>query len=143
MEEVVKHFKINIKEENVFSRCMICNCDEFLVASKIDMIRAKYQMLYNVPNELVHFCNNPDKYSKIEFQSAKVFNFWKRYQGEKFTKYGGKIDGSVADGTLRVFQTFYICERCAKLYWDGGHYKNNCGGKFDHLFNLFPQAETA
>lgn len=142
LEEIVKHFKINIKRHNVFSRCMVCNCDEFLVASKIQIIQLKFENS-PVPNELFGFIKKPKKYSKIEFPENKKLFKWQKFAGEKTTKYGAKIEPNIPDGTLRFFQTFYICEKCAKIYWDGGHYHNSCGGKLDFILNLFPEAESA
>lgn len=95
-----------------------------------------------VPDELACFLKDVDKFNKIEFPEHKKLWNWTRYSGEKVTKYGKAIEASVADGTLRVFQTFYICEKCAKIYWDGGHYQNN-SGKLDQFFNLYPEAEKA
>ncbi|KAG5683881.1 hypothetical protein PVAND_013142 [Polypedilum vanderplanki] len=141
LEEIIKYFKIIIKQENIFSRCMVCNCDEFLMASKLDMIRMKYQGC-NVPNELLSFFNNPEKYSQIELQNGKVFTSWSRFNGEQVTKYGAKIFPTMNNGTLKVFQTFYICQGCSKIYWDGGHYLNTCGGKFNHLFDLYSLADS-
>lgn len=120
---------------------MVCNCDEFLVASKHQMIRLKYDNCL-VPQELGGFLGEFEKYSLIEFPENKRLWSWRQYSGEKKTKYGTKIEATMADGTLRVFQTFYICERCAKVYWDGGHYHNNCGGKLDFVFDLFPEADN-
>lgn len=134
------HFKINVKRCNVFSRCMICNCDEFLVASKVHMIKLKYDKV-SVPDELVSFMKEHEMFSQIDFPEHKRLWKWQRYDGRKRTNYGAKIEATMADGTLRVFQTFYICEKCAKIYWDGGHYHNNCGGKLDFIFNLFPEAD--
>lgn len=142
LEEVVKHFKINLKRHHVFSRCMICNCDEFLVASKLQMIKLKYDESSSIPQELAGFVKEPENYSKIAFPDNKRLWKWRKYSGEKKTKFGATVEATPADGTLRVFQTFYICEKCAKVYWDGGHYLNNCGGKLDFLFNLFPEAES-
>lgn len=119
---------------------MICNCDEFLVASKLQMIKLKYEGK-SIPEELVGFFQQPEKYSQIEFAVDKKLWSWQNYTGAKKTKYGANIEATPNDGSLKVFQTFYICERCAKVYWDGGHYHNNCGGKLDFVFNLFPEAD--
>jgi Mut7-C RNAse domain len=120
---------------------MVCNCDEFLVATKVQMIKLKYDN-DPVPDDLLPFLKEPEKYSKIEFPENKMIEKWQKYAGEKTTRYGTKLEATMADGTLRVFQTFYICERCAKVYWDGGHYHNNCGGKLDFIFDLFPEADN-
>jgi uncharacterized protein with PIN domain len=139
LEEVVKHFKINMNERNIFSRCMVCNCDEFAVISKLDLIKLKY---LNAPisEEVSCYFKDPEKYLRTEIPEYKqLFSFRNYCTGEEFTKYGVKINATaLSDGTLKNFQTFYICEKCAKIYWDGGHYQNNCGGKFTHIFNLFP-----
>lgn len=137
LEEIVKQFKINIRRQDVFSRCMVCNCDEFVIASKIDMINMKF-CNRQAPNELMPFLRSPEKHSHANISQYKYFKLWRRYcGGERETKFGANINFSmVNDGTLRVFDTFYICEFCSKIYWDGSHY-NNSGGKFEHLFNLF------
>lgn len=138
--EIVKKFKINVKRCNVFSRCMVCNCAEFLVASKLQMVKLKYGS-GSVPHEMTEFIENPERYSKIEFPENKRLCKWQRYAGERKTKYGATISSGTAIGTLKSFQTFYICENCAKVYWDGGHYHNSSGGKLDPIFDLFPEAE--
>jgi Mut7-C RNAse domain len=104
------------------------------------MIKAKFENS-PVPDELTGFLKEPKKYSVIGFPEGKRLEKWKKFNGEKKTKYGAKLDVNMADTTLRVFQTFYICEKCAKIYWDGGHYLNNCGGKLDFIFNLYPEAD--
>ncbi|CRL04117.1 CLUMA_CG017229, isoform A [Clunio marinus] len=141
LQEVVKHFKINVKRFNVFSRCMNCNCDEFLVASKLQMIKLKFDVVSDIPDELQKFFKDPEQFDRIEFPEFKRLSKWTRYAGQTMTKNKTNIKAMMADGTLRVFQTFYICELCTKIYWDGGHYHNNCGGKLDFIFNLFPEAE--
>ena len=120
---------------------MVCNCDGFLIASKIQMIKLKYGK-NPVPDELLGFLKEPEKYSSIDVPEHKELWKWQRYDGRKLTHFGAKIEATMADGTLKFFQTFYICEKCAKVYWDGGHYSNNCGGKLDFIFNLFPEADN-
>lgn len=143
IKEVINHFKINLKRQHVFSRCMVCNCDQFYVASKLQMIKLKYENC-PVPDELERFLKKPEKFTLIEFPEQKRLWKWQNYAGEKKTKSGTAIHAAmVNDGTMREFQTFYICFNCAKIYWDGGHYLNHCGGKFDHVFNLFPEADNA
>lgn len=140
LKEVLTHFKINVKRCNVFSRCMVCNCDEFLIASKVQMIKLKYDK--NVPDDLMAFLKEHEKYSGIVLNENKHFWNWQPFKGAKRTSYGGRIESLPPDGTLKAFQTFYICEKCAKVYWDGGHYHQNCGGRLDHIFNLFPEADN-
>lgn len=140
LEEIVKHFKINVRRCDVFSRCMVCNCEEFLVASKLQMIKLKYAQ-GNLPQEMNEFVSNPKRYSAIEFAENKRLAKWQRFSGEKKTKYGTNITAGLALGSLKAFQTFYICEKCAKVYWDGGHYQNSSAGKLDSIFDLFPKAE--
>lgn len=141
LKEIINYFKINIKRQDVFSRCMMCNCDEFVLASKLDMIRLKYFNKF-LPDDLRRFFNDPETYSNADISEYKSFKSWRRFQGQYMTKFGTTIDvSSVGDRTLKVFQTFYICEYCAKIYWDGSHYQNS-GGRYEPLFNLFSIAES-
>lgn len=142
LEEVVKHFKINVQRKHVFSRCMVCNCDEFLIASKMDMMRLKYPEDDEIPDELKGFVMEAEKYLHVEIPENKSLWSASRYMGQEVTKYDAIIEATkIGYGTLEHFQTFYICQKCAKIYWDGGHYSNTCGGRLDHIFNLFPDAE--
>lgn len=106
------------------------------------MIKLKYENC-PIPDELVGFLSEPEKYLVIKFPDNKRLWKWQNYGGDKQTNFGTTIKATMAIGTLKVFQTFYICESCAKIYWDGGHYHNNCGGKLDGMFNLFPEAGSA
>lgn len=120
---------------------MVCNCDEFLVASKLQMIKLKYEGA-SIPDDFLGFFQQPEKYSRIEFAPDKKLWKWQNFTGAKMTKFGAKIEATPCEETLKAFQTFYICERCAKVYWDGGHYHNSCGGKLEFIFNLFPEADN-
>lgn len=33
------------------------------------------------------------------------------------------VEGKVPDGVLQNASSFWICDSCKKLYWDGSHYK--------------------
>lgn len=142
LQEVIHAFKINVQLQNLFSRCMICNGDDFLVASKLQMIRLKYQNV-QIPKSLSQFVRQEEEYSKIIIPDTKIIRHWKPFNNEKVTKSGAKIEIDIPEGTLRSYQTFYICNGCAKLYWDGAHssnFRNKNGGKFDFIFDLFPEA---
>jgi uncharacterized protein with PIN domain len=142
LKEIVHYFKINIKQKDMFSRCMVCNCDEFVIATKMDMIRMKYINLL-IPNEMRKFLSEPDnKHSEAENLECRSFRSFRRFSGQNVTKFGTPIDvSSINDHTLSVFQTFFICEYCAKIYWEGSHYKNT-EGRFKNLFNLYSVADS-
>lgn len=141
LKEIVHHFKINIKRQDMFSRCIVCNCDEFVLATKIDMIRMKYINLH-IPNEMRKFLSEPGVCSKVENFECRNFRSFRRFSGQNVTKFGTPIDfSSINDHSLSVFQTFFICEYCAKIYWEGSHYKNT-EGRFKNLFNLYSAADS-
>lgn len=141
LDEVIRQFKINVQPQNLFSRCMACNGDTFLVASKIQMIRLKYNGV-QIPKTFMQFTRQEQEFSKIVIPDSKFIKSWRHYDDEKTTDNGTKIDGcEVHDTTLRSYQTFFICSDCAKIYWDGAHFRNNYGGKFEGIFHLFPEAE--
>jgi uncharacterized protein with PIN domain len=141
LKEIVHHFKINIKRQDMFSRCIICNCDEFILANKLDMIRIKYSNLF-IPEEMRKFLSEPGAYSMSENFECRSFRSCRRYDGENVTKFGTSIDASsIPDHTLNIFHTFFICEYCAKIYWEGSHYKNT-EGRFKHLLNLYSIADS-
>lgn len=141
VQEVIHSFKINVSPQNLFSRCMICNGDEFLVASKFQMIRLKYQNV-QLPKCFNQFIRQEEEFSQIQIPDTKAIKVWKPFNYENVTSKGAKIEADIPDGTLRSYQTFYICNCCAKTYWDGAHLRNNCGGKFDFILDLFPEANN-
>lgn len=142
LDEVIREFKINVQPQTLFSRCMDCNCDTFLVASKIQMIRLKYYGV-QIPNSLMQFTRREQEFSKIAIPDSKFIRSWRHYDNELATDNGSTIQGGeIHDTTLSSYQTFFICNDCAKIYWDGAHFRNGIGGgKFEGIFNLFPGAE--
>lgn len=141
LDEVIRQFKINVQPQNLFSRCMVCNGDNFLVASKLQMIRLKYNGV-QIPKQLMQFVRQEAEFSTIQIPDSKFIRSWRPLgDHEKTTENGCIIDSSeIHNTTLGCYQTFYVCNGCAKIYWDGAHFRNNCGGKFEGIFNLFPEA---
>ncbi|MCE4603124.1 MAG: hypothetical protein F7B18_08070, partial [Desulfurococcales archaeon] len=35
-----------------------------------------------------------------------------------------KVKDRVPPGSLRVYNEFYVCVNCGKVYWRGGHWRN-------------------
>jgi hypothetical protein len=135
-KEVIFEFKINIQPDDVFSRCMHCNCDEFILASKIDMINLKYPD-GNYPENLKKFMDDPEKYDKVE--ELRVLKITRYQKGQTETKYGAKLRIMESPYDLERNDEFFLCENCGKAYWIGSHYDRALSGKFRVLFNLFPK----
>lgn len=49
--EVIKNYKIVVKEEDVFSRCQLCNCGDFIMISSADTMELKTGKKSRNPNE--------------------------------------------------------------------------------------------
>lgn len=116
---------------------MECNCNEFLLASKIDVIKLKFNP---VPEQYQHYLENPEKFGKVQ-NLRRSLNIT-RYNGQVYTKYDTFLSLCYQDVNIGA-EEFYICQMCSKVYWIGSHHDRMMGGKYQDLLNLFPEAESA
>ncbi|EZA46919.1 hypothetical protein DMN91_004839 [Ooceraea biroi] len=154
LREVLSYFGVMVTQNDIFSRCQICNCDEFvkvpkelmddLVQSFVKIIRKNnYRVLPNQSNVNVDnddsnddlaFVRNPNNYFtnsehrtwRLSMDTIDVSSCTTRYQVRV------QID-KVPLKVLKNVRVFYICEHCGKIYWDGSHLERALNGVIKDL----------
>ncbi|XP_024892768.1 exonuclease mut-7 homolog [Temnothorax curvispinosus] len=157
LREVLHHFGVVITQNDIFSRCQICNCDEFvkvpkklmddLMQSFVKIIRKNnYRVLPNrvdktletdidsdsnddfeiVRNSNNYFTNSEHRTWRLSMDTLDVDACTTRYHMRI------QID-KVPLNVLKNVQTFYICEHCGKIYWDGSHLERALNGVIKDL----------
>ncbi|XP_076762319.1 exonuclease mut-7 homolog isoform X1 [Xylocopa sonorina] len=136
LREVLTYFRIVITERDIFSRCQVCNSNEFAKVPKLLMdklitsyVRLTRQSNYRVvlngcnidetkglrQNDFVQ--NNMQREDRTWLLSTNSVNIQMCT-----TKYGTRIHiEKVPIIVLRNVQLFYVCELCGKIYWSGSH----------------------
>ncbi|XP_063986238.1 exonuclease mut-7 homolog isoform X2 [Diachasmimorpha longicaudata] len=131
LREVLSHFNIKLTEEDIFSRCQICNRDEFLLLSNNtvwDLMKRFPNGSYHPPPRGNSRCEN-DR-TTVESSSTNIPTQPRNHRSWSLstplsttnctTKYGAKIQvEKVPRNVLKSVTQFYVCEGCGKVYWDG------------------------
>lgn len=155
LREVLNHFGVVVTQNDIFSRCQICNCDEFvkvpkklmddLMQSFVKIIRKNnYRVLPNqtdntfeadadsnddfevVQNPSNYFTNSEHRTWRLSLDTLDVDSCTTRYHMRI------QLD-KVPLNVLKNVQTFYICEHCGKIYWDGSHLERALNGVIKDL----------
>ncbi|XP_043463266.1 exonuclease mut-7 homolog [Leptopilina heterotoma] len=155
LKEVLNHFNITVTERDIFSRCQVCNQDEFvrvteatmniLFDSYMKMMRGRnYRVLpgpsiasdqFEAECEEVSIPENCElDPSRGRLRQSKHDRTWRLSENtldlaQCRTKYGVliKID-KVPSKVVKNVKSFYICESCGKVYWDGSHMERALNG---------------
>ncbi|XP_011314175.1 exonuclease mut-7 homolog [Fopius arisanus] len=142
LQEVLSHFNIKLTEEDIFSRCQICNGDEFILLSNNTL----WDLMRRFGNRENH--SNPprgnprydsDRYvmesssrnTPAETRSNRPWSLSTNTLNAAncTTKYGAKIQvKKVPRSVLKSVPQFYVCEGCGKVYWDGPHLERTLNG---------------
>ncbi|XP_076171130.1 exonuclease mut-7 homolog isoform X2 [Ptiloglossa arizonensis] len=126
LREVLNYFEVLVTKRDIFSRCRVCNSDEFLKVPKLLMYQLSESctwlthkhMDYRFPYASITNLNNND-YKQSEDRTWKLNTYSKNILTCS-TKYNVRIQLEKIPVTLlKTEQCFYVCERCGKVYWDG------------------------
>ena len=117
LAEVRKHFNLVVEEEDLFSRCAICNCPYFLTMEPEQAKALKAAQ---------GACNS----STVE-QMYDVYDRRKNFvetisvTSDGMTQYGVKLQlHKVKISKFSETKTFWGCYDCGKMYWEGCHLQN-------------------
>lgn len=126
--EVLKFYNIIVTKEDIFSRCQICNSNEFILATKFDIKKIKYGEQHYCAVKTVE--NRPQR----NFILTKITNDNILL---KVTKTNEPIQvNKIPDFITDSVYYFYICEGCGKCYWDGSHLEKVLNGSFKEFIKI-------
>ncbi|CAH1105749.1 unnamed protein product [Psylliodes chrysocephalus] len=150
IREVLDYYKVTVTKEHVFSRCQVCNGNNFVKLSRstIDALFQAAETRYCAPppclyeDEATGFSSDEDYYDDyappaVSYSAGRK---WDLYPDEKVdvglckTRLGAKIQiESVPKPLLSKYDFFYVCEECGKVYWDGSHFEKVINGSFQGI----------
>ncbi|EGI70405.1 Putative exonuclease mut-7-like protein [Acromyrmex echinatior] len=159
LREVLNYFGIVVTQNDIFSRCQICNFDEFvkvpkklmdhLMQSFVKIIRRNnYRVLPNrADNTLETVADNSDLNDDFDEIVRNPNNHFTNSEHRTWrlstdtldidactTRYNMRIQiDKVPLNVLKNVQIFYICEHCGKVYWDGSHLERALNGVIKDL----------
>ncbi|XP_034232755.1 exonuclease mut-7 homolog [Thrips palmi] len=139
LQEVLDHFGIIVFDTDIFSRCQVCNSNDFDRVRQDTMVRvARLPPLgmedpcsrgvttatastasYSADSKL----KNENK-EKGELPEPRPWNLTDNDECARTgqTHLGTKIDIEVIpEDVIRRIQVFYVCAHCGKVYWEGSH----------------------
>ncbi|CAF1348336.1 unnamed protein product, partial [Didymodactylos carnosus] len=111
-ENVINHFNIKVLPEDIFSRCTICNGDEFDIVDGKE-IRALFYKHYNYKPE------DTDEPELLNYSSQII-----DMNQMKLIKTGVTlILTGLTSRNLPSYSEYYICIKCGRVYWQGTHWR--------------------
>ncbi|XP_029849954.2 exonuclease mut-7 homolog isoform X2 [Ixodes scapularis] len=100
---VLEHYKVVIKEENLLSRCTACNGDNYALVPQDDMRKLCTRSGARHRERRTYGAH------VLDLESA-CFDGGVRVQRESF-----------AIERMSHVDTFHVCVKCGKVYWEGSH----------------------
>ncbi|XP_008560536.1 exonuclease mut-7 homolog isoform X2 [Microplitis demolitor] len=142
LKEVFQHFNIFVTENDIFSRCQICNCDEFVQISNNTMWELNKTFFgreYDHPSVTTLVKNSQDniEYTGIKYGSNTrtwLLSIETLNLSNCKTKYDTPVQiDQVPISVCKTIPQFFVCERCGKVYWDGSHFERTLNGTLKDL----------
>ncbi|XP_071443856.1 exonuclease mut-7 homolog isoform X2 [Hetaerina americana] len=136
IKEVVRHFNIVVREEDIFSRCQVCNGREFAEIHHSVMKRILNQVTGIKASALE---------SAVGSQTGETNRTTRRstiWSGRSIREVTEVTTVTLMDAPIKCNfipvevlmekEYFYVCEKCGKVYWDGSHWQRELNRKKEH-----------
>lgn len=144
LREVLQYFKIAIWQKHIFSRCQLCNSDEFakvpkqimdkLLKSFAQVTRENSYRIQSDSLDIVLLNSNSDNSQYTNNDILREDRTWTLSRNSVninacTTKYNARIQiEKVPKNVLKYVNNFYVCEHCGKVYWNGSHLERTLNG---------------
>ncbi|XP_033725310.1 exonuclease mut-7 homolog isoform X2 [Pecten maximus] len=140
--EVMEHFGVKVKTEDIFSRCQVCNGDQYLKIpqkqtrqlwfrkqQQSSVTGSRVQMLMNIAN--------PSSMSEADMLCMKdLASYGVNWTNVSVATNGAPIHiETVPEGILEKVDLFYVCQKCGKVFWEGSHF-TKVKEQFAHVLTL-------
>ncbi|XP_028395062.1 exonuclease mut-7 homolog [Dendronephthya gigantea] len=126
---VFKHFNIQVNASDIFSRCQVCNGNEYIKVGSV-LMRQAYINYYDSSHEGRRDNVENNKPSSHQALPSPL-------DVETLTLCSGvklKIE-ALPEAMLDKIELFYCCAACGKIFWEGGHFSRICAQFSDVLNN--------
>lgn len=125
---VLQHFKVKVKKEDILSRCQVCNSDNFLQIPSKDVLRMS-EKAENMKRS--HGAPPRDSWDEHMLTTYQINS-----RNTSFVKTGVDIRiDTIPQKIFSIVDSFYICVKCGKIFWEGPHMASACE-QFAHVLNL-------
>ncbi|KAL4219645.1 hypothetical protein ACF0H5_022217 [Mactra antiquata] len=159
--EVLTYFNVNVQQQDIFSRCQVCNGDVYLTLKASDMetlSQQKYELIasqrfpqddgntsVSTSKQEVTSSNIDSKQEVISSNSdviAKFENYGIDWSTATVLGTGASVQTeTVPQSMFKKVDTFYCCARCGKVFWEGSHFERVCE-QFSHVLEMSPGKST-
>ncbi|CAF0893819.1 unnamed protein product [Adineta steineri] len=124
---VLEHFNVNVLPEDIFTRCTICNGNDYAIVSARDVRVLWCKISNNSLEEL-----EPDL---VNYQPEMI-------DMDRMTLTNENVPLVLEGLTLRNYRSydkFYICRGCGKVYWQGTHWQKRIQRDMLPIENILKQ----
>ncbi|GFO49630.1 exonuclease mut-7 homolog isoform x1 [Plakobranchus ocellatus] len=136
---VLKHFRVNVQKEDIFSRCAVCNNIQFVNLPSKDLETLSMFALQQQP---------AFGRGRGGISSATIYDVDQSTRA-KFLQYGIdpasitflhnhvriQVETVPSRKVFKSVSTFFVCTSCGKVYWEGSHYEN-ISSQFSNILSL-------
>ncbi|XP_069121418.1 exonuclease mut-7 homolog isoform X1 [Argopecten irradians] len=140
--EVMGHFGVKVKTEDIFSRCQVCNCDQYLKIPQTltkQLWHRRRQQLSGTGSRVQTLADtgNPTSTSETDTSYAKdLAKYGVNWANVSIAANGAPIQiETVPEGVLKKVDLFYVCQKCGKVFWEGSHFAR-VKEQFAHVLTL-------
>ncbi|XP_012279441.1 exonuclease mut-7 homolog [Orussus abietinus] len=149
LKEVLSQFNVLVMQRDIFSRCQLCNQDEFVHVSRhtmAELVKSFARRIHGSDRRPGRPSSGPSFNGEVTGRSDRDRSFFdlERKQQDRTwrlcdedtldvvnctTKFGILVQiGRIPNNVVRNVQHFYVCEYCGKVYWDGSHMERALSG---------------
>ncbi|KAL5012574.1 hypothetical protein ScPMuIL_011125 [Solemya velum] len=141
LQEVLKHFNVHVRQTDIFSRCQVCNGNNYLSIPCREMRHLwglKWQAMAQEnqddseeEEEEAGFCfdSGPPMSSgfNMQFGANKSLEYGVDSSTMTIVESGVSLQiGIIPEGIFGKVDTFYCCVTCGKVFWEGSHFERIC-----------------
>ncbi|XP_046578003.1 exonuclease mut-7 homolog [Haliotis rubra] len=137
--EVLKHFNVKVTQKDIFSRCQVCNGDEYLQIPASDL-KILYDRKLQLESQKSRTKSSNNVASMLGNMSADGAHFLQQYDVD-----WGTVTVATSGAPLQVeavhkskfesVEMFYCCADCGKVFWEGSHFSRVCD-QFSHVLSV-------
>ncbi|ESO95750.1 hypothetical protein LOTGIDRAFT_116671 [Lottia gigantea] len=129
--EVLKHFNVKVTQRDIFSRCQVCNGDQYAKMAQKDM--------QEIARRRDEMCKSSFK-NEREIDNHLMQKFLEEYgidiQNLTFVHNNVTIQIDIIPRPMiSKVDMFFVCTSCGKIFWEGSHFSRICD-QFSHILSL-------
>ncbi|XP_018609344.1 exonuclease mut-7 homolog isoform X2 [Scleropages formosus] len=127
--QVLRHFRVQLTPEDIFSRCQACNGDQYMKLPRDEMARLlKERGLMEKPGEVKDEENWEEQSKPITHPRYSPHCRWapaSDLDPKSLTfPSGAELQlHTVPPGLIPRIPVFFICTTCGKVFWEGSHFE--------------------